>query len=307
LQQHDISPSSRRQFLAGAAAALPVALGGAAAAAQEKQPVAATLPAPKFTLSVNLELMFPREMPYEERLQRAADEGAKAYSFWAFRGKDLDKLKTLADKHGMACGSITGANKTGFSTGLTKTGAEQAFLDDFREAVEAAKKVGAPNLITFVGETQTDISLDMQHAQIVSGLKKAGEIAAAAGVYLTLEPLSVVHHPKMSVLTAQHAYRIMRDVAHPHIKVDFDMFHLQHSEGNLTLNLQEGLTKGYVRFVEVGDVPGRFEPGTGETNYAHMFGVLREAGYAGFVGMEHRARTDYKTAIAAVRRLAGFV
>jgi hydroxypyruvate isomerase len=87
--------------------------------------------------------------------------------------------------------------------------------------------------------------------------------------------------------------------------VDFDMYHLQHSEGNLTLNLQEGLKQGYIRFVEVGDVPGRLEPGTGETNYAHMFRVLREAGYEGYVGMEHRASTNFADALARVRRLAG--
>jgi hydroxypyruvate isomerase len=131
--------ASRRRFLAGAAT-LPLALAGDKRAA----PAPPADNAPKYTLSVNLELMFPREMSFPERLQRAADEGAKAYSFWAFAGKDLDKMRAIQDRYKMTCASITGANKTGWNTGLTKTGHEKAFLDDFSEAVTVAKRMGVP-------------------------------------------------------------------------------------------------------------------------------------------------------------------
>ncbi len=302
------STTTRRRFLAGAAA-LPLTLTttASAAASQQKtaQQTSETLPPPKYTLSVNLELMFPRALPFEERLEAAAKEGAKAFSFWGAGGKDLDKLRAVQEKYGLACGSITGSPKTGWNTGLTKTGFEKQFLDDFSGAVAVAKKMRAENLITFVGATQKDIPLDVQHAQIIAGLRKAGDIACAAGVYLTLEPLSSVESPQMSVLSAKHGFRIIEEVNHPHIKLDFDMYHLQLSEGNLTNNLKLGLNKGWIRFVEVGDVPGRFEPGTGEVNYAHIFRTLRELNYAGYIGMEHRAKHTYKEAIAAVRRLAG--
>jgi hydroxypyruvate isomerase len=185
--------TTRRRFLTAATAAaagLPLAA-AAAAATPAASPIPVSGP-PRFVLSPNLELLFPRTMSYEDRLQAVADAGARAYSIWAFAGKNLDKLRSLADRHGIRCASMTGANKTGFNTGLTKTGEEKAFLDDFSEAVRAARVVGAPNLITFVGERQPGIAPETQHAQIVSGLKKAGDIAGAAGVYLTLEPLSVV-------------------------------------------------------------------------------------------------------------------
>ena len=297
------SATTRRRFLAGATA-LPLALAGAARAGRASQ-TAPDIPPPKYTLSVNLELMFPRAMPFDERLEATAREGAKAFSFWGAAGKDLDKLRAVQEKHGLACASITGSPKTGWNTGLTKTGSEKEFLEDFSGAVAVAKKMQAENLITFVGATQKDIPLDVQHAQIIAGLKKAGDIAGAAGVYLTLEPLNSVESPQMSVLSAKHGFRIIEEVNHPHIKLDFDMYHLQLSEGNLTNNLKLGLNKGWIRFVEVGDVPGRFEPGTGEVNYLYLFNTLRELNYAGYIGMEHRAKHTYKEAIAAVRRLSG--
>ena len=298
---------SRRHFLRQAAA-LPTAFAPAALATRPRNDPAAapkSLPAPRYTLSVNLELMFPGAMPYEERLRAAISAGAKAYSFWGYEGKELDRLRALQDKHGLTCASISGANKTGWNTGLTKMGFEKAFLDDFTAAVGVAKRLGVPNLITFVGATQNDIPWEVQYAQIVAGLKKAGDIAGEAGVFLTLEPLNAVESPQMSVNHTGRAFAILRDVAHPHVKLDFDLYHRQLGEGNLVNTLKEGLAKDYVRFVEVGDVPGRFEPGTGETNYRRLFDLLREVGYAGFIGMEHRASRTPKQAFDAVRRLAG--
>jgi hydroxypyruvate isomerase len=156
-----------------------------------------------------------------------------------------------------------------------------------------------------VGETQPDIPLDVQHRQIIDGLKKAGDLAAKHDVYFCLEPLNSVESPKMSVLTARHGFKIIEEVNHPHVRLDFDMYHLQLSEGNLLTTLRQGLRKGWIRFVEIGDVPGRKEPGTGETNYANIFKVLREEGYADFIGMEHGTTSTPEHAIQVVKKVAG--
>lgn len=161
------------------------------------------------------------------------------------------------------------------------------------------------NLICFVGETQKEIPLELQHRQIIEGLKKAGDIAAKNDVYFCLEPLNIVESPQMSVLTARHGFKIVEEVNHPHVQLDFDMYHLQLSEGNLTNNLRAGLRKGWIRFVEVGDVPGRKEPGTGETNYVHLFKTLRQEGFADFIGMEHGTSSTPQHAIEVVKKVAG--
>ncbi len=96
----------------------------------------------------------------------------------------------------------------------------------------------------------------------------------------------------------------MREVDHPHVRLDFDIYYVQLSEGNLINSLREGLRRGWIRYVEVGDVPGRFEPGTGEINYAAIFRVLREEGYAGFVGLEHRSTKTPEHAMDVVCALA---
>ena len=110
----------------------------------------------------------------------------------------------------------------------------------------------------------------------------------------------------MSMLTAKEAFDYAAGSEHPHIKVDYDMYHRQLGEGNVINNLKLGLEKGHIRFLEIGDVPGRKEPGSGETNYVNIFKILRQIGYSGYIGMEHGTTQTPKYAWDVTRKIAGF-
>lgn len=293
---------TRRSLLKAAALApwmSQIARGAAAEQAEE------TLPPPRYQLAMNLEIMFPAKMPYEDRIVAAAHCGAKHYGFWNYSGKNMDRMLEAQQAHGMTCVSITGAPRTGWGSGLTKTGQEQAFLDDFADACRVANRFGAENLITFVGKIQPDIPPETQHAQIIAGLKKAGEIAKEHKVYLTLEPLSRVESPQMTMVTSADAFRYATEAGHAHVKVDFDIYHRQLGEGNVLNTMADGLKRGLIQFIEVGDVPGRKEPGSGESNYINIFRLLRRVGYAGAIGMEHGTTKTPQHAWDTVRTMAG--
>lgn len=298
-----MSPVTRRELLAAAGAA-PLALAEAPWDRQAPQ-LSGTLPPPRYTLSANIELMFTKNVPHAERIERIAAAGIKAFSFWGSAGKDIKAMLQAQQKTGLACGSITGNGGTGWKTGLTATGHEEAFFKDFLTHIEVAKQFNVKNLICFLGQRQPDIPLEVQHKQIIEGLRKTGDIAAKHDVYFCLEPLNTVESPQMSVLSAKHGFQIIEEVNHPHVRLDFDMYHLQLSEGNLINNLRRGLRSKWIRFVEIGDVPGRKEPGTGETNYDNIFKVLREEGFAEYVGMEHGTSSTPEHAMQVVRKVAG--
>jgi hydroxypyruvate isomerase len=278
---------------------------GAAAGAAAWPSFAQADPKPaKFTLSCNLELMFPKDMPHVRRMEIVAAQGLKAYSFWGSGGKDLDAIARAAERLGLSCGSISGNGKTGWGAGLTQTGAEAAFLADLEANARIGRRLGCPNLISFVGKVQKDIPWDVQYRQIVEGLRRAGDVAEKYDAHVVLEPLNPVECPQMSVLSAREGFKIIAEVDHPRVKLDFDLYHLQLGEGNLINNLRLGLKQGWIRFVEIGDVPGRKEPGTGEVNYANIFAVLRAAGYDGYVGLEHGTSKTPEHAMDAVQRIA---
>jgi len=287
---------SRRTFIASSAA-LPLAFDTCIA-------TAAPTP-PPYTLSINIEIMFPGQMPKAERIQRVADQGFKAYSFWSASEADQDAMLKVQQQTGLKCASISGTGSAGSSSGLTRTGQEKPYLDEITARAKIAAKFGGAQPIIFVGRNQPDVPWETQRAQIVSGLKVAGDIAKEYGVVLVMEPLSTGgQQVRMALDTAAVAFPVIDEVAHPNVKVCFDMYHLQLMEGNIATHLRQGLAKGWIGLVQIGEVPGRKEPGTGEIDFGYIFRVLREADYKGYVDTEMGTTTTPEAAMQLTRKMS---
>jgi len=289
--------SIARRTLIAAGAAFPLALDTSLGSAAQTPP--------PYTLSINIEIMFPREMPRAERIQRVADQGFKAYSFWSASEGEQDAMLKVQQQNGMKCASISGTGAMGSSSGLTRLGFEQAYLDEVTARAKIAAKFGGAQPIIFVGRQQSDVPWDTQRAQVVTGLKRAGDIAKEFGVVLVMEPLSTTAgQVRMALDTAAVAFPVIDEVAHPNVKVCFDMYHLQLMEGNIATHLRQGLARGWIALVQIGEVPGRKEPGTGEIDFGYIFRVLREADYKGFVDTEMGTSTTPEAAMQLTRKMS---
>jgi hydroxypyruvate isomerase len=279
-------------------------LGSGAAVIMSAHAPLAAAEAPPYKLSINIEIMFPRNMPRAQRMEAVAAHGMKAFSFWGASEQEQQEMVRVQKQSGLVCASIAGSGSIGRTIGLTKTGYEEAYLDVIRQNCQVARRFGCACMIVFAGQTQKEIPWDRQYAQIVGGLRKAGDIGRDYGVYVCLEPLNRVESPEMTVLTATEGFQIVHDVNHPNVKLCFDMYHLQLSEGNLTNNLKRGLENNWIYLVQLGDVPGRKEPGTGEVNYGNILRVLRKSGYRGYLDTEYGTTSTPEYAMDVVRRLA---
>jgi hydroxypyruvate isomerase len=259
---------------------------------------------PPYTVSINIEIMFPRTMPRAERLKVVAAQGMKAFSFWRATDEEQEAMLEVMARTGLKCASISGTADAGRGGGLTKPGAEKAYLDEITQFVKVAKKMGGALPIIFPGARQPDIPWETQRANLVKGLRLAGDIAKEYGVILTLEPEDQYEAPNMAIHKTYEAFPIVEEAAHPNVKICFDIYHLQLSEGNITNNLKLGLEKDWIRLVQIGESPGRKEPGTGETDYGYIFRTLRAAGYKGYVDTEHGTTSTPENAINIVKKLA---
>jgi hypothetical protein len=125
--------------------------------------------------------MFPRNMPRSKRMEAVASQGIKAYSFWSVTADEEKDMLAAQKRTGLVCASIAGSGRIGWTTGLTKTGFEAAYLDVITQNCEVAKSFGGPDLIVFAGEVQKDIP--KPNTQIISGERPArsGEVR---GLYL---------------------------------------------------------------------------------------------------------------------------
>jgi hydroxypyruvate isomerase len=289
---------TRRQMIASGAA-LPLALDTAA-------PLRAAGPGePPYTLSINIEILFPRTMPRPDRIKAVADQGFKAYSFWNTNEAEQDAMLKVQEATGLKCIGITGPGNSVSSTGLTKPGAQQTFLDDMVARAKMAKKFGGAQSIIFPGRVQPDVPWETQRSQIVAGLKQTGDIGKEQGITFIVEPLSTnAGQVRMALDTAAAAFPVVEEVAHPNVKVCFDMYHLQLMEGNITTHLRQGISKGLIGLVQIGEVPGRKEPGTGEIDYAYMMRVLRELKWSGYVDTEMGTSTTPEAAMQLTRKMS---
>jgi len=290
---------SRRDLLR-TGAAVPLGLYGLNRQAAVTPPTA-----PPYTLSINIEILFRGTgLSKADRIRAVAAQGFTAYSFWSANEADRNEMAAAQQETGLQCASIVGTGRAGGSTGFTRPGAEEALLSEFRERVEIAKQFGKPDLISFVGQIQDDVSWDVQRAGIVEGLKRAGDIAAAGDVTITVEPLSVnPGQTRRALDRAVECFPVIEEVDHANVKVCFDFYHLQRTEGNLAVNLRSGLENGWIKVVQIGDVPGRLEPGTGEINYPFLFREMRRLGYSGYVDTEMGTSDTPEYAMQLVRRM----
>lgn len=251
---------------------------------------------PPLRFSVCIDTLFTEKL-FEQRLEYVADLGFPAFEFWTRQGKDMNI--TLALKLALR---LEVAAFTASSASMVDPAQRQQFLGDVTQAASLAVDLACANLIITSGPAMPGVPYDEQRWHLVDVLKLAAETAADADVVLVLEPLNQFDHPGSFLSSSDEGFAIVREVASPHVKLLFDVYHQQISEGNLTKRIVDNLD--LIGHIHVADVPGRHEPGTGEINYEHIFGVLREQGYKGFVGLEYYPHLDAVASLKAVRALS---
>lgn len=253
-------------------------------------------PLPPLRFSICVETLF-KEKPFEQRLEYVADLGFHAFEFWGRQGKDMNI--TLALKLALRLELAAFAAST---ASMVDPAQRRQFIADITRAASLAVDLSCANLIVTSGPAMPGVPRDEQRWHLADVLKEAAETAADAGVTLVLEPLNQRDHPGVFLSSSDEGFAIVREVGSPHVRLLFDVYHQQISEGDLTRRLTENLA--LVGHIHVADVPGRHEPGSGEINYEHLFGVLREQGYQGYVGLEYFPRLDAAASLRAVRALS---
>ncbi|QEC41951.1 hydroxypyruvate isomerase family protein [Pseudobacter ginsenosidimutans] len=154
---------------------------------------------------------------------------------------------------------------------------------DCRTAVEVAKRCNAKWVTVVPGNYERSLPIETQTANVVSALRKAADILEPAGLIMVLEPLS--DNEDLFLRLSGQTFNICKAVNSPSCKILYDIYHMQRNEGNLMANIDKYWEE--ISYIQIGDNPGRKEPGTGEINYTNVFKHIYNKGYRGVMGMEH--------------------
>ena len=224
-----------------------------------------------------------------DQIKWAYDQGFRSIEDNGMMARPADQQKRIGDllaKLGMKMGVfVITSDSWHWKTSLT-TG-KQEWIDkmekDCREAVEVAKRVNAKWMTVVPGNYERTLSPDMQTANVILALRKGAQILEPHGLVMVLEALS--DNPDLFLRYTNQSYMICKAVNSPACKFLFDMYHMQRNEGNIIANIDKVWDE--TGYFQIGDNPGRKEPGTGEMNYKNIFRHIYNKGYKGILGMEH--------------------
>jgi len=236
------------------------------------------------------------KLPFEEAVEKTAALGYRYVEIYDWRQLDPVAAKQALDRCGVTLLSMC---TTEFR--LTDPACRALWVQGIKDSVAAARALGVKKLITQVGP-DTGADREAQRRSIAEGLKAGAPVLAEAGVTVMIEPLNTkVDHPGYYLTSSAEAFAIVREVNSPNMKVVFDIYHQQVSEGNIIPNIINHLD--CIAHLHAAGHPGRHELQYGENDYKNIFAAVDKAGYTGACGLEYNPLLPPEESLAAAKKL----
>ncbi len=254
-----------------------------------------------YRLAVSAEMVFV-DLPFEERVRRIADAGFEV-EIWDWTRKDVAGLTALL-RTGARFSSMTG-----YVTGtLADPDGAAELLRTAARSLEVADQLDCPRLNVHgtgldgrgLPVVPTEVVTPAMWLTAARTLERLAALGERAGRVFTLENLNTaVDHPGTPFARAADTIALVEAVGSPHLRLNLDLYHAQIGEGNLVALVERALP--LVGEIQVADVPGRCEPGTGEIHYPAVAAALDRLGYTGVVALEGWASGDPVEALERFR------
>ncbi|MGR6973875.1 2-oxo-tetronate isomerase [Streptomyces cynarae] len=248
---------------------------------------------PRF--AANLSMMYT-EHDFLDRFAAASADGFEAVEYLFPYAYDATELRRRLDDHGLRqvlFNAPPGAWESGERGMAALPGREAELRSGIDRALEYAAELGSPRVHVMAGLVRPDatpVERARHRDTYLANLARAAERAAAAGVDILIEPINGRDMPGYFLTTQAEAHAVVRDVGASNLKVQLDLYHCQIVEGDLTTTLRRDLPTGRVGHLQIAGVPDRHEPDLGELNIRHLFDVIDELGFDGWIGCEYNPR-----------------
>ena len=251
-----------------------------------------------FTLSACAEMLW-RDKPMDWRLRRLTELGFEA-GIWNWQAHDLSMLEKSGARFSSMTGYIRGR--------LADDEGAGELLATARQSIEVGKRLDVARL-NLHGTGLGDGGLPVTPCEVVTGamwlkardtLNRIADLGAERGVTFMIENLNLpVDHPGVPFARIEDTLALVSSINRPELRLNLDLYHVQIGEGNLISWCKK--CQPWIGEIQVADVPGRMEPGTGEINYAGVARALKGIGYHGPVCMEAFASGDAEAALETFR------
>lgn len=213
-------------------------------------------------------------------IKKSKELGYGAVEIYKWEHLDLDAVAAALKESGTEMLSMCTTEWR-----MTSPEHRRLWIDGLKASCSAAARLGVKRLITQVGN-DTGAPRNVQHASIVAALKDARPILESSGITVMIEPLNTrVDHPGYYLSSAYEGFDIIKEVNHPNVKLIYDIYHQQITEGNILPSIIGNME--LIAHLHCAAHPGRIEPWLGENDYKFIFSKLDAAGYNGACGLEY--------------------
>ncbi|MCU6710480.1 TIM barrel protein [Paenibacillus sp. J5C_2022] len=229
-----------------------------------------------------------------EKLKEHGLHGLEYYAWW-----DLGDLRRIA-KEQERIGVGINATCTRFIS-LVDESLRDAYIAGVRDTIEACKMLNVTSIISQTGNELAGVPREDQRSVMVETLKHCAPLLEEAGIVLEVEPLNgLVDHKGHFLQRSDESVEVIDRVDSPNVKLVFDVYHQQITEGNVIRNATGYIDR--INHFHIADNPGRKQPGTGELNYVNILTAIKQTGFSGFVGLECGYTIDTDEAVEQYKR-----
>jgi hydroxypyruvate isomerase len=258
---------------------------------------------PKFC--ANLTMLF-NEVDFMDRFEKAAKAGFKGVEYlfpYAYPKEQLaEKLGTyglVQALHNLPAGDWAKGER-----GIAcLPGREGEFQEGVGKAIAYAKALKCPQVNCLAGLTPAGVPADKVRQTLVANLRFAAAALAKEGIRLLVESLNDKDVPGFYLVRTADALGLIKEVGSANVFYQYDVYHMQIMEGNLTKTIQANLAQ--IAHIQIADNPGRNEPGTGEINYPYLFKAIDAAGYTGWIGCEYKPAGKTEDGLGWIKSTCG--
>jgi hydroxypyruvate isomerase len=249
-------------------------------------------------LAANISFLFT-ELPFLERFAAAADAGFRAVEFGFAYDVPTRELAMRLRDNGLILALINtpSGDAAAGELGLAALpGRERDTATAFAQALDYAVALDAKLIHFLAGKPPEGCEKHAVDELFLENLCGAADLAAKVGRIITLEPLNLRDRPGYYLNSNSHARALITASGRDNVKLQFDLYHCQISEGDLIRSVERNFD--LIAHVQIAGVPERAEPNLGEIAYANVLGRLDSLGYGGYVGCEYSPAADTRSGLA---------
>jgi len=226
------------------------------------------------------------DLSFDKACQATAQANISTIEFWSWWDKDLSALQAAVNRYNLSISCCC----TKFIS-LVDANQRAAYLQGLTASIAVAKSLNINRLISQVGDFIEGVPREQQKQSLIDGLTAATPLLEAAGITLVVEPLNeLIDHQGYYLVKSAEAFDIIKQVDSPNIKILFDIYHQQISEGNIINNILPNIE--YIGHFHAAGNPGRNELQRGEINYPQLFSTIKQSSFNGYVGLEYWPLAD---------------